>query len=167
MAPVTTAIQSNGATKTKRPAPPGIQTNGIPSSSPSPLMSAKKPSPSAKPITISANDRTITASTVRPVSRTRREASSQAVGRNSRNSAGLRLGFGVMDSSAQDDEPPPYGMLYFPQGRVRCRANLLKLFPIHTFSRSMLEGRPPSLFICTRRIFDSMAKTACSRTNRP
>ncbi|KAK8920060.1 SAGA complex subunit spt20 [Metarhizium anisopliae] len=76
-------VQQNGAAKIKRPVPPGIQTNGIASSnsSPSPSMSAKKPPTSAKQAPNSASDRSITASTVRPVNRARRENSSQAAGK--------------------------------------------------------------------------------------
>ncbi|KFG87048.1 hypothetical protein MANI_007853 [Metarhizium anisopliae] len=103
-------VQQNGAAKIKRPVPPGIQTNGIASSnsSPSPSMSAKKPPTSAKQAPNSASDRSITASTVRPVNRARRENSSQAAGRNSRNSAGMRTGSFSVDAGAKDDGPPPY-----------------------------------------------------------
>jgi hypothetical protein len=73
-------------------------------------MSAKKPPTSSKQTPNSASDRSITASTVRPVNRARRELSSQAAGRNSRNSAGMRTGSFFADAGAKDGGPPPYGM---------------------------------------------------------
>ncbi|KAF4505833.1 hypothetical protein G6O67_007743 [Ophiocordyceps sinensis] len=123
-------VQQNGVTKAKRPVPPGIQTNGaMPStSSPSPSMSAKKPPLSAKHTPTSAGDRTITASTVRPVNRARREASSQAQGRHSRNSAGIRAASFPADMPAQFSEPLPY---------VVPDSYILKKY----------VGRPPSLVV--------------------
>ncbi|KFH48434.1 SAGA complex subunit-like protein [Hapsidospora chrysogenum ATCC 11550] len=87
MAPV--GAQPNGLSKVKRPAPPGIQTSDSLST---PLSVASKPVGPAKSQPYSASERTITASTVRPVNRTRRESTMQ-LGRNSRNSARLRSGF--------------------------------------------------------------------------
>lgn len=94
MAPASPVVQQNGAAKIKRPIPPGIQTNGITSlnSSPSPSMSHRSQPASAKQAPNSASDRSITASTVRPVNPTRRETSIQAPGRRSRDSAGMRTG---------------------------------------------------------------------------
>ncbi|KAG4295055.1 hypothetical protein FPRO06_01639 [Fusarium proliferatum] len=71
-------------------------------------MSAKKPPPSAKQPPHSASDRAITASTVRPVNRARRETASQLQGRHSRNSAGLRSASLAADHSGHDAEPRPY-----------------------------------------------------------
>lgn len=112
MAPVGTTVHHNVANKVKRPIPPGIQTNGMiqsSKSSPSPSMSAKKPPSSAKQPPHSASERSITASTVRPINRARREPSSQILGRNSRNSAGLRSASMAADMAGHD-EPPPYSM---------------------------------------------------------
>ncbi|SCN73918.1 related to positive cofactor 2 [Fusarium fujikuroi] len=111
MAPVGPIVHQNVANKVKRPVPPGIQTNGAitsSKSSPSPSMSAKKPPPSAKQPPHSASDRAITASTVRPVNRARRETASQLQGRHSRNSAGLRSASLAADHSGHDAEPRPY-----------------------------------------------------------
>ncbi|WKT38499.1 hypothetical protein QSH57_000317 [Fusarium oxysporum f. sp. vasinfectum] len=111
MAPVGPIVHQNVANKVKRPVPPGIQTNGAitsSKSSPSPSMSAKKPPPSAKQPPHSASDRAITASTVRPVNRARRETASQLQGRHSRNSAGLRSASLAADHSSHDAEPRPY-----------------------------------------------------------
>src|SRR6478609_6700074 len=115
MAPVGPIVHQNVANKVKRPVPPGIQTNGAitsSKSSPSPSMSAKKPPPSAKQPPHSASDRAITASTVRPVNRARRETASQLQGRHSRNSAGLRSASLAADHSSHDAEPRPYSMRY-------------------------------------------------------
>ncbi|KAL6411177.1 hypothetical protein AUP68_04875 [Ilyonectria robusta] len=131
MAPVGTVVHHNGNNKIKRPIPPGIQTNGATPSaknSPSPLMSAKKPPLSAKQPPHSASERAITASTVRPVNRARRETSSQILGRNSRNSAGLRSASLVGDMSSHYREPPPY---------VVTDSYILKKH----------AGRPPSLIV--------------------
>lgn len=113
MAPVGPAVHHNVASKVKRPIPPGIQTNGNAQSSkasPSPSISSKKPPLSAKQPPHSASERSITASTVRPINRARRENSSQIAGRNSRNSAGLRSASMAADTAAQFAAPPPYSM---------------------------------------------------------
>ncbi|KAJ4222234.1 hypothetical protein NW759_006656 [Fusarium solani] len=131
MAPVGPVVHQNVATKAKRPIPPGIQTNGVISSSkssPSPSMSAKKPPPSAKQPPHSASERAITASTVRPINRARRETASQLAGRHSRNSAGLRSASMAAETTPHDAEPPPY---------VVTDSYILKKF----------AGRPPSLII--------------------
>jgi transcription factor SPT20 len=130
MAPIGTATQNNVATKAKRPVPPGIQTNGGPSStsSPSPLLSAKKPPPNAMQPPNSASDRSITASTVRPVNRARRETSSQIQGRNSRSSAGLRAQSISHENGTHDDGPIPYAVT-------------------PTYILKKYAGRPPSLVV--------------------
>ncbi|CAI4211865.1 unnamed protein product [Parascedosporium putredinis] len=73
-------------------------------------MSAKKPSNGAKQ---NANSATNAAAggaqqTARPQSRSRRETSAQLMGRNSRNSAGLRSASLAADAFPQSLEPPPY-----------------------------------------------------------
>src|SRR5690349_20070604 len=116
MAPVGPITQQNVANKVKRPIPPGIQTNGAMISSKlssSPSMSAKKPPPSVKQPPHSASDRAITASTVRPVNRSRRETALQLQGRHSRNSAGIRSASLTADHGAHDTEPRPYGTFIF------------------------------------------------------
>ncbi|KAH7153084.1 Spt20 family-domain-containing protein [Dactylonectria macrodidyma] len=131
MAPVGPVVHHNASNKIKRPIPPGIQTNGAITSaknSPSPLMSAKKPPLSAKQPPHSASERAITASTVRPVNRARRETSSQVLGRNSRNSAGLRSASLAADMSSHDREPQPY---------IVTDSYILRKF----------AGRPPSLIV--------------------
>ncbi|KAH6885753.1 Spt20 family-domain-containing protein [Thelonectria olida] len=110
MAPVAAAVHQHVGNKIKRPIPAGIQTNGaipLAKNSPSPLMSAKKPPLSAKQ-PHSASERAITASTVRPVNRVRRDTSSQILGRNSRNSAGLRSASLAADMTRHSNQPPPY-----------------------------------------------------------
>ncbi|KAL6864513.1 Spt20 family domain-containing protein [Trichoderma novae-zelandiae] len=116
-------------TKIKRPVPPGIQTNGAASlaGSPSPSLASSKP-PSAKQPPNSASDRAITASTVRPINRVRRDTLNQASGRNSRNSAGMRSASLAADTAAHGYEPPPY---------VVTDAYVLKRH----------SGRPPSLIV--------------------
>ncbi|KAK6722985.1 hypothetical protein SNK04_001837 [Fusarium graminearum] len=131
MAPVGPIVQQNVAHKVKRPIPPGIQTNGAmisSKSSPSPSMSAKKPPPSAKQPPHSASDRAITASSVRPINRARRETASQMQGRHSRNSAGLRSASMVADQIAHDAEPRPYVVT-------------------DTYILNKFAGQPPSLII--------------------
>jgi transcription factor SPT20 len=110
MAPVIPPIPSI-ANKAKRPIPSNIQTNGAPSAtaSPSPLLSAKKPPVNGMQPPNSAGDRTITASTVRPVNRNRREASQQLQGRNLRNGVGTRAASLSLEHGVPDDGPIPYG----------------------------------------------------------
>lgn len=100
------------SSKMKRPVPPGIQTNGAASSlagSPSPSLASSKPPSSAKQPPSSASDRAITASTVRPINRVRRDTLNQTSGRNSRNSAGMRSASFAADTAAHGCDPPPYG----------------------------------------------------------
>jgi transcription factor SPT20 len=112
MAPVVTAIpppQPAAAPKSKRPIPPGIQTNGVVStskSSPSPSMSAKR-TPSA--IHPPLNPPAVNGSSTRPANRQRREQSAQLLGRGQR-SAGLRSASMAPDAAAASSiEPLPYG----------------------------------------------------------
>lgn len=146
MAPSSPVVQQNGAAKAKRPVPPGIQTNGpMPAtSSPSPSISAKKPPPSARQTPTSAGDRTITASTVRPVNRARREASFQAQGRNSRNSAGIRAASFSADMAAQYSEPLPYGKVF---------SCLLAHFLSRPWTTSFANPKTNVRFSCPRRLY--------------
>ncbi|PON23673.1 hypothetical protein TGAM01_v207320 [Trichoderma gamsii] len=123
----TTTAVHNAPGKIKRPVPPGIQTNGAASStsSPSPSLSNIKP-PSAKAPS-SASDRAITASTVRPNHRVRRDTLNLSAGRSSRNSAGLRSVFFAMDDAAHNE----------PRPAVVTDHYILKKF----------AGRPPSLVV--------------------
>ncbi|CAH0002013.1 unnamed protein product, partial [Clonostachys byssicola] len=110
MAPVGPVVVQNPISKMKRPPPPGIQTNGVVATtpSPSPSASAKKPPPSAKQPTPNPGvERNITTSTVRPVNRVRRDTITQ-LGRNSRNSTGLRSSSVVADPQGLDGGPRPY-----------------------------------------------------------
>lgn len=114
MAPVIPPVVPSGAgVKMKRPVPPNIQTNGASTStsSPSPAMSAKKPPQSAKQPSASAAERTVTPSSVRPVSRTRREPLSLGLGRNSRNSVGNRAAFLSVGIGHSDATLKPSGIL--------------------------------------------------------
>lgn len=114
MAPSATATQSLSS-KVKRPVPPGIQTNGINSStsSPSPSMSASRLPSAAKYPSASASSNGIgnTSSGARSATRIRRDAPAQLLGRGQRNSsAGLRSASIVGESAvAQPAEPQPYG----------------------------------------------------------
>ena len=113
MSPVTAAAAqpAPAAPKIKRPPPPGIQTNGVvhSTSSPSPSMSNKKTTPVTKqPTPNSASDRNIAVSSVRGINRARREATSLSLGRNSRNSAGMRTDPFSAEMDGQISEPPPY-----------------------------------------------------------
>jgi transcription factor SPT20 len=113
MAPSAAATQSQSS-KIKRPVPPGIQTNGIHSStsSPSPSMSASRLPSGAKPPN-SANSNGIGNgnSGVRSANR-RRDAPPQLLGRGQRNSSvGLRSASVVGDSAAVPVAgPQPYSM---------------------------------------------------------
>jgi len=114
MAPSATTTQSLSS-KIKRPVPPGIQTNGINSStsSPSPSMSAGRlPTPAKYPPNSAANTGagSIT-SGPRSANRQRRDAPPQLLGRGQRNSSvGLRSSSIAGDSVApQSVEPLPYG----------------------------------------------------------
>lgn len=118
MAPSTTATQSQPS-KVKRPVPPGIQTNGINSStsSPSPSMSNSRLPSTAKypPNSATSNGAGSNASGARSASRNRRDAPPQLLGRGQRNSSvGLRSASLVGESSiAHVAEPQPYGMLSY------------------------------------------------------
>lgn len=115
MAPSATTVQT--LAKTKRPIPPGIQTNGINSStsSPSPSMSAGRlPNSASKIPPNSATSNGIgSASGVRSANRARRDAPSQILGRGQRNtSVGLRSGSIAGEFvTPQATGPQPYGKL--------------------------------------------------------
>ncbi|ORY59955.1 Spt20 family-domain-containing protein, partial [Pseudomassariella vexata] len=122
--------------KIKRPPPPGIQTNGASSSrsspSKSPSMSAKRPptaggKPQLTPTSASVNGVNGAASR-QSISRSRRETSTQAIGRNGRNN-GLRSASMAFDMSLpQAFEPRP---------EVITDSYILKKY----------AGNPPSLII--------------------
>jgi len=114
MAPSTTAVQSLSA-KVKRPIPPGIQTNGINSStsSPSPSMSASRlPGSGAKypPNSATSNGVGSRGAGVRATNRTPRDVPGQLLGRGQRNSSvGLRSASIAGDLNiSQSAEPQPY-----------------------------------------------------------
>jgi len=113
MAPVTTTTQALPA-KIKRPVPPGIQTNGINSStsSPSPSLSSAKLPNSAKNPPHSATSNGVGASGPRSANRLRRDGSTQAFGRGQRSAVGsARLGGINADmEEAIPADPTPYGM---------------------------------------------------------
>lgn len=74
-------------------------------------MSNKKTTPVTKqPTPNSASDRNIAVSSVRGINRARREATSLSLGRNSRNSAGMRTDPFSAEMDGHNSEPPPYGM---------------------------------------------------------
>ncbi|KAH9216979.1 Spt20 family-domain-containing protein [Leptodontidium sp. 2 PMI_412] len=133
MAPSTTATQSQPS-KVKRPVPPGIQTNGINSStsSPSPSISnSRLPSTTKLPTNpATSNGAGSNASGARSASRNRRDAPPQLLGRGQRNSSvGMRSASLVGDSGiAHVAEPQPY---------VKSDAYILKKY----------RGCPPSLVI--------------------
>ncbi|TVY21793.1 SAGA complex subunit spt20 [Lachnellula arida] len=110
MAPSATVVQSLSS-KAKRPIPPGIQTNGIHSStsSPSPSISAGRLPNSGKPPNSAASNGAGNNSGVRSASRAKREPG-PLLGRGQRNSSvGLRSASIVGDSAApQTAEPLPY-----------------------------------------------------------
>jgi transcription factor SPT20 len=117
MAPSATTTQSMSS-KIKRPVPPGIQTNGINSStsSPSPSMSASRLPSGSKVAPNSATSNGVgNSSAVRSANRSRREAPPQLLGRGQRNGSvglGLRSGSIVGDSVVpQTLTPQPYGTL--------------------------------------------------------
>lgn len=124
MAPVVSAAAPVAVpNKIKRPTPSGIQTNGahaasMSKSSPSPSMSTKKP-----PSAIAKQQQTPTSAVVNGVngngvnrqnmSRARRDAANQAVGRGQRNqnAGSLRSASLAADPSIpQSFEPRPTGM---------------------------------------------------------
>ena len=149
MAPVIpNGLQQNNSIKVKRAVPPGAQANVGTSSTPSPSLSAaKKPQPATKPPTPnSANDRTITASTVRPVNRVRRETNGQ-LGRNSRNSAGLRSGELTSDGMPQGGSSRPYGEIdsasFFSSAAKLTSA--IVVTDSYVLKRNV--GKPPSLVL--------------------
>lgn len=114
MAPSATTTQSLSS-KIKRPVPPGIQTNGINSStsSPSPSMSAGRlPSATKYPNSVTSNGVGSSTSGPRSANRIRREPSGPLLGRGQRyNSGGLRSASLAGDhGSLQASEPMPYGM---------------------------------------------------------
>jgi transcription factor SPT20 len=114
MAPSATSTQSLSSTKLKRPIPPGIQTNGIHSStsSPSPSMSTGRLPNSGKPPNSAASNGIGNMNGVRAASRPRRDApSGQLLGRGQRNtSTGQRSGSVAGENAApQSVEPIPYG----------------------------------------------------------
>lgn len=115
MAPSATTTQSMSS-KIKRPVPPGIQTNGINSStsSPSPSMSASRLPSGSKVAPNSATSNGVgNSSAVRSANRARRDAPPQLLGRGQRNGSvglGLRSGSIVGDSVVpQTLTPQPYG----------------------------------------------------------
>ena len=127
MAPSATTMQSM-ASKIKRPVPPGIQTNGMNSStsSPSPSLSASRLPSGSKVAPNSATSNGVgNSSAVRSANRSRREAPPQLLGRGQRNGSvglGLRSGSIVGDSvAAQTLTPQPYGTL-----SILCRENSAK-----------------------------------------
>ncbi|RFU27705.1 hypothetical protein B7463_g8631, partial [Scytalidium lignicola] len=131
MAPSATTVQAL-TTKVKRPIPPGIQTNGINSStsSPSPSMSARGlPSGGVKypPNSAASN---ASNSGPRSANRTRRDTPGQLLGRGQRTtSVGLRSGSAVGEISVpQAVQPQPY---------IQSDAYILKKY----------RGNPPSLII--------------------
>ncbi|CAG8956477.1 hypothetical protein HYFRA_00003863 [Hymenoscyphus fraxineus] len=112
MAPSATSTQSLSS-KAKRPIPPGIQTNGIHSStsSPSPSMSAGRlPNSGKLPNSATGNGVGAMSAGSRAIARARRDGSAQLLGRGQRNSsAGLRSASLMGDSAApQIAEPTPY-----------------------------------------------------------
>ncbi|CZS97336.1 hypothetical protein WAI453_008549 [Rhynchosporium graminicola] len=115
MAPSASATQSQVVNpKVKRPIPPGIQTNGINSStsSPSPSISNGKLPTTAKlpPNSATSNGAGSSSSGPRSASRVRRDAPAQLLGRGQRiSSVGLRSASLVGNSSiAHTVEPQPY-----------------------------------------------------------
>lgn len=139
MSPATAVATPTAATKGKKATPTNIHTNGVVSStsSPSPSISNKKVSSGTKPAPNSAGDRNITVSTVRPVNRGRRDTSSGAAGRHSRNSAGLRTGDTSGNMTGQDDGPPPYSKFdLLPSGLCLNLLTLIflaQLLPTHIY----------------------------------
>lgn len=123
-------VQQNGTAKVKRHVPPGIQTNGALTlnTSPSPSLPNRNPPASAKQTPNSAGDRSITASTIRPIHRARRETLSSIAGRSSRNSISMRAGSCSAETGHHEGGPPPFGSLCLPY--------------IHLYS---LEGRSANL----------------------
>ncbi|KAG5989102.1 hypothetical protein E4U52_005915, partial [Claviceps spartinae] len=123
-------VQQNGTAKVKRPVPPGIQTNGALTlnTSPSPSLPNRNPPASAKQTPNSAGDRSITASTIRPIHRARRETLSSIAGRSSRNSISMRAGSCSAETSHHEGGPPPFA----PTAR-----DILRKF----------NGCPPSLVV--------------------
>lgn len=116
MAPVTATAQSVPQ-KLKRPIPPGIQTNGINSStsSPSPSMSTGRLPNSAKIVPNSATSNGFggaLSAGPRSANRLRRDGSTQALGRGQRNASGTGRGAGLNDEGGEVPaaEPTPYGM---------------------------------------------------------
>ncbi|CZR57002.1 uncharacterized protein PAC_06891 [Phialocephala subalpina] len=150
MAPSATATQSLSA-KVKRPVPPGIQTNGINSStsSPSPSMSASRlPNGGSKypPNSASSNGIGNSSAGVRTASRIRRDAPPQLLGRGQRNSSvglGLRSASIVGESAiTQPAEPPPYVLTdeYILKKYRGCAPSLIiHLHPTH-FRFDQQEG---------------------------
>lgn len=117
MAPAATATQTV-STKIKRPIPPGIQTNGLNSStsSPSPSMStARLPSANSNGAASAVNG-------PRSANRNRRDAPTQLLGRGQRNSSvGLRsAGINGDSGAVHAVQPPPYGTLLVGAGLQPC-----------------------------------------------
>lgn len=177
MAPVAAASQPSAASKIKRPAPPGIQTNGVSSSrsSPSPSMSAKRPPSAARQQSNPPNANGAAASSARPPNRQRKEASAQLLGRGQR-SAGLRSASIVPDfEMSHAVDPPPYSKypteyshhtLFLFEGRTVSNVYIQSSRTIIS-SRNTPGSRPRSLCTCTRRISGSTSKRECSSTSHP
>ena len=137
MAPSATATQS--LSKIKRPVPPGIQTNGINSStsSPSPSMSTGRLPSAAKATPHSATTNGNGTSAPRSANRNRRDGSSQLLGRGQRNgSVGVRSSSILGDSGAVQAPPVmPYGMEV-----SGCHRSLLTL---HSQNRRVYSAEVP------------------------
>ncbi|KAI9051422.1 hypothetical protein LZ554_004468 [Drepanopeziza brunnea f. sp. 'monogermtubi'] len=133
MAPTSvTATAQSQTSKFKRPVPPGIQTNGIHSStsSPSPSMPASRlPSAAKYPPNSATSNGTGSSSGPKSANRNKRDAPSQLPGRGQRNSSvGLRSG-GIMDFTiGQNAEPQPF-------------------FKSDEYILRRYRGKPPSLII--------------------
>lgn len=151
MAPSATVTQSMSA-KVKRPVPPGIQTNGINSStsSPSPSMSAGR-LPNATPRNTSgsaaSNGVPNGSAGPRSASRIRRDTPAQLLGRGQRNSSvGLRSASLMGESAMIPAGPQPYSKLCTWAKEIKPNLSSLdrRVYLIQAQRQSAFVDNPPT-----------------------